>query len=204
MASYDSVLGYGKDTAEAYMKSATVAGKGIETLGNEMVSYSKGAIEESIAASKAIMGSKSVHEAFELQTDFAKTAFEAYVEELTKFNSLVTATAKDAFAPLQGRVSSLGRSGSKRPRRLILLDANINKRPGAMLRAFSFNFGPIYPLFSRAPCVRMDEATDIRCGYEGHRPAIMGTARARTALAPVLSPKPAPKPRSPASIRCCC
>ena len=103
VASYDSVLGYGKDTAEAYMKSATVAGKGIETLGSEVVSYSKGAIEESIAASKAILGSKSVHEAFELQTDFAKTAFEAYVEELTKFNALATTTAKDVFAPLQGR-----------------------------------------------------------------------------------------------------
>ena len=102
-ASYDSVMGYGKDTAEAYMKSATVAGKGLETIGSEIVSYSKGAIEDSIAASKAILGSKSVHEAFELQTDFAKTAFESYVEELTKFNSLVTATAKDAFAPLQGR-----------------------------------------------------------------------------------------------------
>ena len=103
VAGYDSVLGYGKDTAEAYMKSATVTGKGIETLNSEIVSYSKGAIEDSIAASKAIMGSKSVHEAFELQTSFAKTAFEAYVEELTKFNSLFTATAKDAFAPLQGR-----------------------------------------------------------------------------------------------------
>ena len=103
VAGYDSVLGYGKDTAEAYMKSATVAGKGIETLNSEIVSYSKGAIEDSIAASKAIMGSKSVHEAFELQTDYAKNAFESYVEELTKFNALMTTTAKDAFAPLQGR-----------------------------------------------------------------------------------------------------
>jgi phasin family protein len=103
VAGYDSVLGYGKDTAEAYMKSATVAGKGIETLNTEIVSYSKGAIEDSIAASKAILGSKSVHEAFELQTDFAKSAFEGYVAELTKFNSLVTSTAKDTFAPLQGR-----------------------------------------------------------------------------------------------------
>jgi phasin family protein len=103
VAGYDSVLGYGKDTAEAYMKSATVAGKGIETLNSEIVSYSKGAIEETITAGKAILGSKSVHEAFELQTEFAKTAFEAYVEELTKFNTLITATAKDTFAPLQGR-----------------------------------------------------------------------------------------------------
>ena len=41
-----------------------------------------------------------------LQTDFAKSAFEDYVAELTKFNQLFTATAKDSFAPLQGRAQA--------------------------------------------------------------------------------------------------
>ena len=100
---YDTVLSYGKDTAEAYMKSATLAGKGIESINSELYSYSKDAIEESIAAGKAILGSKSVHEAFELQTDFAKSAFESYVSQLTKFSELFTSTTKDTFAPLQGR-----------------------------------------------------------------------------------------------------
>jgi phasin family protein len=104
--SYDTVLGYGKDTVEAYMKSATVAGKGIETINSEIYSYSKDAIEESIAAGKAILGSKSLHEAFELQTDYAKSAFEAYVGELTKFSDLFTSTTKETFAPLQGRVQA--------------------------------------------------------------------------------------------------
>ncbi len=104
--SYDTVLGYSKDTVEAYMKSATVAGKGIETINSEIYSFSKDAIEESIAAGKAILGSKSLHEAFELQTDYAKSAFEAYVGELTKFSDLFTATTKETFAPLQGRVQA--------------------------------------------------------------------------------------------------
>ena len=49
---YDAVLGYGKDTAEACMKSATVAGKGVETINSEIYSYSKQSIEDSIAASQ--------------------------------------------------------------------------------------------------------------------------------------------------------
>ena len=103
---YDTVLSYGKDTAEAYMKSATVAGKGIESINSEIYSYSKDAIEESIVAGKAILGSKSIHEAFELQTDFAKSAFESYVSQLTKFSELFTSTSKETFAPLQGRVQA--------------------------------------------------------------------------------------------------
>jgi phasin family protein len=103
---YDLVLGYGKDTAEAVAKSATVAGKGVETLNNEIYAYSKQSLEDSITATKAVMGSKSLHEAFEYQSDFAKSAFESYVGELTKFGELFTATAKDSFAPLQGRVEA--------------------------------------------------------------------------------------------------
>ena len=106
IAGYDSVVGYGKDTAEAVIKSATVAGKGDETLHNEIYAYAKQSMENSIAAGKAILGAKSVHEAIEVQTDFAKSAFENYVAELTKFNQLFSATAKDSFAPLQGRAQA--------------------------------------------------------------------------------------------------
>src|SRR5919198_367414 len=68
-----------KDTADAVTKSATVAGKGIESINSEIYSYSKQSIEDAVAATKAVLGSKSVHEAFEFQTDYAKSAFEAYV-----------------------------------------------------------------------------------------------------------------------------
>ena len=100
---YDQFVSFGKDTAEAYVKAANVAGKGAETLHNEIYTYSKQSIEDSIAATKALMGSKSVHEAFELQSDFAKTAFDAYVGELTKISELFVSTTKEAFEPLQGR-----------------------------------------------------------------------------------------------------
>ena len=103
---YEAALGFGKDTAEAYAKSATVAGKGVESLNNEIYTFSKQSIEDTIAATKAIMGAKSVHEAFEFQTDFAKTAFENYVGELSKVGELVSATTKESFAPLQGRVQA--------------------------------------------------------------------------------------------------
>jgi phasin family protein len=88
------------------MKSATVAGKGVESINNELYSFSKQSIEDSVAATKAVMGSKSVHEAFEFQTDFAKSAFEAYVAELSKISELATAATKDTFAPFKGRVQA--------------------------------------------------------------------------------------------------
>ena len=103
---YDHFLGYGKETVEAYAKAANVAAKGAESLHNEIFAYSKQSMEDTIAATKALMASKSVHEAFELQTDFAKTQFDGYVAQLTKLGEIYVATAKDSFAPIQGRVQA--------------------------------------------------------------------------------------------------
>ena len=52
------------------------------------------------------MTTKSVHEAFELQSDFAKTQFEGYVAQMTKLGEIYVAAAKDSFAPIQGRVQA--------------------------------------------------------------------------------------------------
>jgi phasin family protein len=100
---YDKFLGLGKENLEAVVASATVAGKGAETIHNELYAFSKQSIEDTVAATKAVLASKSVHEAFELQTDFAKTAFDTYVGQVTKMNEIFAATAKDAFSPLQDR-----------------------------------------------------------------------------------------------------
>lgn len=106
LKNYDQMLGYSKDTVEACMKAANAAGKGVETLHNELYAYSKQSVEDSISATKALLGSKSVHEALELQSDFAKSAFDSYVSQVTKLGEIVSATAKETFEPIQGRVQA--------------------------------------------------------------------------------------------------
>ena len=104
---YDQFLGFGKETVEAYVKAANVAGKGAETLHNEIFAYSKQSFEDTIAATKAVMASKSVHEAFELQTDFAKTAFDGYVSQMTQAQRTVRCRPRRKRSqPIQGRVQA--------------------------------------------------------------------------------------------------
>lgn len=100
---YDQILGHGKETVSAYTKSASVAGKGAETIHNEIYAFSKQSIEDSIAAAKTVLASKSPQEAFERQSDFAKSAFDAYVGQVGKLNDLFVSTTKEAFEPLQAR-----------------------------------------------------------------------------------------------------
>ena len=103
---YDHFMGFGKETVEAYTRAANVAAKGAETLHNEFFAWSKQSMEDSIAQTKALMATKSVHEAFELQSDFAKTQFEGYVSQMTKLGEIFVATTKNSFAPIQGRVQA--------------------------------------------------------------------------------------------------
>ena len=103
---YDNLFGYSRETVEACVKAANAAGKGVETLHNELYTYSKQSVEESISATRALFASKSVHEAFELQTDFVKSSFDNYVGEMTKLSEIVFSMAKEAMSPLQGRVQA--------------------------------------------------------------------------------------------------
>ena len=98
---------FSKDTAEAVIKSANAAGKGLETINSEVFSYTRKSIEDGIVASKAIMASKSVNEAIQLQSEYSKAAFETYVDELAKFGDLALAITRSAATPLQARVSAL-------------------------------------------------------------------------------------------------
>lgn len=103
---YDQFMSFGKDNAEAVVKSANMAGKGMETFNSELFAYTRKSIEGSMAAAKAIMGAKSVDEAIQLQSEFSKSAFETYVDELAKFGDMALAVAKGAAEPLQARASA--------------------------------------------------------------------------------------------------
>ena len=104
---FETAADFSKGNVEAFVESATVAGEGFRTINTEISLYSKKAIEESVAATKAIMGAKSIQEAIELQTGFAKTAFGAYVGQLKLLNGMFVGTMKDTMASVQGRFEAL-------------------------------------------------------------------------------------------------
>lgn len=103
---YEQFVAFGKDTAEAWMKSANVAGKGFEKMHNEMYSFSRQTMEDGVAAAKAVFACESVQDAVAIQSGFAKTAFEAYVQQMTKLGDIAQKVAKEASEPLQERTTA--------------------------------------------------------------------------------------------------
>src|SRR3954471_20353552 len=52
--SYDQILSFGKDNAEAVLKSANAAGKGVETFNSEALAFARKSTEDGVAAAKAV------------------------------------------------------------------------------------------------------------------------------------------------------
>jgi phasin family protein len=104
---FERFSGFGKGGVEAWMQSATAMTKAFERINSEWVSFSKQQMEDGVAAFKAVAGSKSVHEAWEVQSDFAKSALDAFVAQTTKVNDLYMDAAKKAFEPFNSRFTKL-------------------------------------------------------------------------------------------------
>lgn len=104
--SYDEYAVFGKGAFEAWVAAGNSTAKGYEAINAEMLSFGKDRVEDTIAVTKALFGVKSVDEAVQMQSDFAKKAFDAYVAETSKLGELVNRTAQNAFAPVTERYTA--------------------------------------------------------------------------------------------------
>jgi len=108
IAAFSEASSFGKQNIEAWVASAAAAQKGFEVISARTAAFQKEALEKHVAATKALMTSKSVQEFVEKQNDYAKTSFEAYVAELTSVSDLVQGVAKETIAPINDRVNAVG------------------------------------------------------------------------------------------------
>ena len=107
MAAASELNSFGKENFEAWVASSTAATKGLEAISARAVAYSKTALEAHMSATKSLMTSKSVQELVEKQTEYARSAFDGYVAELTSISDLVSGFAKESLKPINERVTAV-------------------------------------------------------------------------------------------------
>lgn len=107
LTALNEVNAQGKRNMEAVAASVTAAAKGAETLGAQVVAYSKTAFEAQVAQAKSLATAKSLQEVVELQTAFAKSMMEGYIAEMNRASEVVSSTVKDSLRPLNERATSV-------------------------------------------------------------------------------------------------
>ena len=72
-----------------------------------MTAYSKKAAEDHMTATKTLTGAKSLQEAVELQTTYAKSFLDSYLAELNRWSDTVSGSVRESMRPINERVSAV-------------------------------------------------------------------------------------------------
>ncbi len=102
-ADFEKYASFQKENLNALIEAAGAAGRGVEKLQAQYIAFAKASSEEFATAAKAIFGAGSLKAAMEAQSNYAKSAYEAYAAEMQKVREIMTDVAKDATAPLKDR-----------------------------------------------------------------------------------------------------
>ena len=91
-----------KDNVDVTLKAMGAISKSTQAIAVEVADYSKKAFEDGTAALEKLFGVKSLDKAIEVQTEYAKTAYEGFVAEATKLGELYADLAKETYKPFEG------------------------------------------------------------------------------------------------------
>lgn len=95
----------GKDNYEAVVKSYGQMNKGFQDIGTSFTDYTKQAFADATATFEKLVGAKSLEHAIEIQSQYAKTAYETWMAEMTKIGEMYASVARDAYKPVEKAVA---------------------------------------------------------------------------------------------------
>jgi hypothetical protein len=104
---FDEFQKFSKDQMEAFTAASTTLSKGLQDIAAESTDYSKKAFAASTAMFEKLLGARSVESAIQIQTEFAKQAYEGFVAQATKVSELYTRVASDALKPVTTAYASI-------------------------------------------------------------------------------------------------
>lgn len=101
MFNFDAASRQSKQTMDGMLKSYSEVAKGFEAIATEAADYSKKSFMETAALMEALASSRSIEAAYELQTDYIKSAYEGFISQSTKMSDMYVDMARSAYKPYE-------------------------------------------------------------------------------------------------------
>jgi hypothetical protein len=98
---FQDIQKIGQSNVDTALKLFGDWNKGWQAIAAELTDYSKRAFEEGTATFEKLASAKSLEQAFEIQSSYAKRAYDDYMHQMTKIGSMYTNLAKDAYKPVE-------------------------------------------------------------------------------------------------------
>jgi len=102
---FEDVQKLSKEQLDAASALSAAMTKSVQQIAAEATDYSKKSVETASAAFEKLVGAKSIDVALQVQGDYAKSAYEAFVAQSTKMGELYAGLAKEMFKPVETAVA---------------------------------------------------------------------------------------------------
>ena len=106
MKTAEQVAQFSQGNVEALVKSSQILASGFQDISKMMAATAKANMDETMSIFKAFTTVKSLKEAFDLQSSFARNSMEKAVAESGKLTEHSLKLAEQAFAPISARVNA--------------------------------------------------------------------------------------------------
>ena len=98
---FDDVQKISQSNVDSAMKVWGEWSRSWQAVAAEMGEYSKRSFEDGAATFQKLMGAKSLDQAYEIQSSYARRAYEQYLQEMNKLGGMYASIAKDAMKPIE-------------------------------------------------------------------------------------------------------
>lgn len=97
---FDDMQHFGRTRFEEVRATAASTSKGLQAIADEATDYSKKSFDSARAYGEKLLEIRKPDELIELQSQFAKAAYDEFVARTTKFSKLYADLTKEAFEEL--------------------------------------------------------------------------------------------------------
>jgi phasin family protein len=105
MKTAEELVAFSQGNVEAMMKAGQIWATGVQDLSKHIAAAAQASLDESMSAFKALTSVKSLKDAFELQSSFARAALEKSLAESGKLTDASFKLTEQAMAPITARVT---------------------------------------------------------------------------------------------------
>jgi len=106
MKNFEDFQKLGQTNMDTAMKLIGEWNKGWQSIAAEISDYTKRSFEEGTATFEKLLAAKSLEQAVEIQTGFAKRAYDGYMHQMSKIGGLYAELAREAYKPVEKALQS--------------------------------------------------------------------------------------------------
>lgn len=105
MRTTEDFVAFSRGNVEAFVKSGQIWAAGLQEMGRQFAAQSQAQAQAAASTFRQVSTAKSVREALDLQTSYARAAVEQAVAQTGKTAEASLKLAEQAFAPIGSRVA---------------------------------------------------------------------------------------------------